>query len=139
MRYKEHAHMPVRSGALTLLIAVVAVCLAVLAVLAFSTARADLALAERAMERLELDVECENEGWRWLAQVDAALAEGASLPGGLAADEQGVLETVIEGEEGRRLTVRLVLAEDGGWRIDSWQLSQEWEADESLDLWDGSF
>ena len=110
MRYKEHAHMPVRSGALTLLIAVVAVCLAVLAVLAFSTARADL-----------------------------ALAEGASLPGGLAADEQGVLETVIEGEEGRRLTVRLVLAEDGGWHIDSWQLSQEWQADESLDLWDGSF
>jgi len=136
MRYKEHAHMPVRSGALTLLIAVVAVCLAVLAVLAFSTARADLALAERAME---LDAECENEAWRWLAQVDTALAEGASLPGGLAADEQGVLETVIEGEEGRRLTVRLVLAEDGGWRIDSWQLSQEWQADESLDLWDGSF
>ena len=91
------------------------------------------------MERFELDAECENEGWRWLAQVDAALAEGASLPGGLAADEQGVLETVIEGEEGRRLTVRLVLAEDGGWCIDSWQLSQEWQADESLDLWDGSF
>ena len=98
MRYKEHAHMPVRSGALTLLIAVAAVCLAVLAVLAFSTARADLALAQRAMERFELDAECENEAWRWLAQVDGALAEGTSLPGGIAADGQGVLEAVIEGE-----------------------------------------
>lgn len=140
MRYKkEHAHLPVRSGALTLLIAVVAVCLAVLAVLAFSTARADRALAARAMERFALDAECENETWLWLAQVDEALAAGEDLPGGLSANEQGVLETVIEGEEGRRLTVRLVLNEDGGWRIDTWRLSQEWQADESLDLWDGSF
>ena len=139
MRYKEHAHLPVRSGALTLLIALVAVCLAVLAVLAFSTARADRALAERSMERFALDAACENEGWRWLAQVDAALAEGAGLPGGLAPDGDGVLETVIQGEEGRRLTVRLVIAEDGGWRIDFWRLSQQWQADESLELWDGSF
>ena len=139
MRYQEHGHLPVRSGALTLLIAMVAVCLAALAVLAFSTARADRALAERAMERFVLDSKCENDAWRWLAQVDEALAQGQNLPGGLAADEQGALETVIEGEEGRRLTVRLVPTEDGGWRIDAWQLSQAWQADESLDLWDGSF
>lgn len=139
MRHKEHDHLPVRSGALTLLIAVVAVCLSTLAVLAFSTARADRALAIRAMERFALDAECENSAWRWLAQVDEALASGTGLPGGLVPDDQGVLETVIEGEEGRRLTVRLVLAEDGSWRIDTWQLSQEWQPDESLDLWDGSF
>lgn len=139
MRYKEHAHLPVRSGALTLLITVVAVCLAALAVLAFSTARADRALAARAMERFALDAECENDAWRWLAQMDEALAAGEALPGGLAADEQGILETVIEGGEGRRLTVRLVFTEDGDWRIDAWQLSQEWQADESLDLWDGGF
>ena len=134
MQYKEHAHLPVRSGALTLLIAVVAVCLAVLAVLAFSTARADRALAARAMERFALDAACENEAWRWLAQTDADLAAGKELP-----VQQGVLETVIEGEEGRRLTVRLAIGEDGSWRIDAWRLSQDWQADESLDLWDGSF
>lgn len=139
MHRREHTHMPVRSGALTLLITVVAVCLAVLAVLAFSTARADRALAARAMERFALDAECENEAWRWLAGVDEALAAGEGLPGGAVPDENGVLTTVIEGEEGRRLTVRLALTQGGGWRIEAWQLSQAWQADESLELWDGSF
>ena len=138
-REKEHTHLPVRSGALTLLIPVVAVCLAVLAVLAFTTARADRALARRAMDRFAQDAACESEGWRWLAGVDAALAAGQSLPGDVSPDENGILETVIEGGEGRRLTVRLALAPDGSWRIDTWRLSQSWQADEGLDLWDGSF
>ena len=132
MRQREHTHMPVRSGALTLLITVVAVCLAVLAVLAFSTARADRALAQRALDRFALDAACENE------EADEALATDTELPGQVDMSTPGFVQTVIEGEEGRRLTVRLALTGDG-WRIDTWKLSQSWQADESLDLWDGSF
>mgnify|MGYP001776531668 FL=1 len=138
MRQREHTHMPVRSGALTLLITVVAVCLAVLAVLAFSTARADRALAQRALDRFALDAACENEAWRWLAEADEALATDTELPGQVDMSTPGFVQTVIEGEESRRLTVRLALTDDG-WRIDTWKLSQSWQADESLDLWDGSF
>lgn len=138
---KEHTHMPVRSGALTLLITVVAICLAVLAVLAFSTARADRALARRALDRFALDAACENQAQEWLARVDEALAAGDPLPGGLAPDEAGLVETVIEGDEGRRLTVALRLTGQASprWRIEAWQLSQLWQPDDSLELWDGGF
>lgn len=133
--------MPVRSGALTLLITVVAICLAVLGVLAFSTARADWALARRALDRFELDAACENQAQEWLARVDEALAAGDPLPDGAQPDETGRLETVIEGAEGRRLTVALQLTGQASprWRIEAWQLSQAWQPDESLDLWDGGF
>lgn len=130
-----------RTGALTLLITVVLVCMAVLAVLAFSTARADLALADKAMARFQLDAACENEAQQWLAQVDEALAAGRPLPGGLQPDEDGVVEAVIPGGEGRRVSVRLQLTPDGPgrWRVQRWQLGQDWQADDSLELWDGTF
>ena len=29
--------------------------------------------------------------------------------------------------------------DDPRWRIETWRLSQAWQADDSLDLWDGGF
>lgn len=44
-------HPLIRAGALTLLLTLVAICLSVLSVLSFSTALADLRLAEKSMSR----------------------------------------------------------------------------------------
>ena len=52
---ERHNIPPIRTGALTLLLALAAICLAVLAVLSLTTAQADLSLAEKALDRFSQD------------------------------------------------------------------------------------
>lgn len=131
---------PLRTGTLTLLITVVVLCLAVLAMLVYSTARADRLLAEKSMNRFGVDIECENAAQQWLADVDAALAAGTALPDGLTPDADGIVATNIEGEDGRRVTVELRVLPKGStprYEILRWELGQTWYANDELNLWDG--
>ena len=59
---ERHNVPPIRSGALTLLLALAAICLAVLAVLSLTTAQADLSLAQKSLDRFSQDAALENEG-----------------------------------------------------------------------------
>ena len=68
---------PLRTGALTLLLTVTALCLAVLAVLALVTARADLVLARRGAAQLTRTAAADNAGQQWLAALDA---RGRDIP-----------------------------------------------------------
>ena len=119
---------PVRLGWLSLLLTVIILCLATLSVLSFSTARADLALARQAQSVYAL--EC--AGQQWLAELDAALAQAggtaeldALLPHGTAREGPGV-SAVLEGADGRSLSVFAELTADGGYRVIQWQQSAEW-------------
>ena len=66
---------PVRLGWLSLLLTVIILCLATLSVLSFSTARADLALAQKQARQAQSVYALECAGQQWLAELVAALAQ----------------------------------------------------------------
>lgn len=133
-------HPPIRTGTLTLLITLVAVCLAVLSVLSVSTAHADLILAEKSLQRYYQDIALQNQAQDWLGSVDQSLFYGYSIPLG-EHDESGTISTALTDSTGRHLQISIVpsYAEHGPrYRIIRWQFSQLWDPDSNLDLWDGT-
>ena len=62
-------HVPIKLGPLALLLAVISICLTVLAILSFATARADLALAKQYAETVRTRYALEQEGQQWLASA----------------------------------------------------------------------
>lgn len=76
-----------------------------------STARADLALAQKQARQAQSVYALECAGQQWLAELDAALAQAgdtaeldALLPHGTAREGPGV-SAVLEGADGRSLSV----------------------------------
>lgn len=138
---ERHTVPPIRTGALTLLIALTAVCLAVLAVLSFTTAQADLSLAEKSLERFSQDAALENEGQQWLARLDAALAAGQDAAALGQTGEDGTITVTLTGEEGRTLTIAALPTPQGPGRytLTRWQYGQQRDFDTGPQLWDGSF
>lgn len=137
----EFTHRPVRTGALTLLITAMLICLAVLAVLALATARADRAMADRALAGLQSQAQAETAGQEYLARLDAALKAGTELPAEAAAQADGTIQATLPVSDGTLEIVvrsRQAIAEDpAAYEIVSWRLSTSWKPDQSLDLWNG--
>ena len=138
---ERHTVPPIRTGALTLLIALTAVCLAVLAVLSFTTAQADLSLAEKSLERFARDTALENQGQAWLAGLDAALAAGQEITAPGQTGEDGIITITLTDEAGRTLTIsaRPTPQGPGRYTLVRWQYGQQRDFDEGPRLWDGSF
>ena len=65
-------HIPVRLGPLALLLTVVAICMTVLGLLTFSTARADLAMAQKLAASTQQRYELEAEGQAFLQEAAEA-------------------------------------------------------------------
>lgn len=137
---EQFTHRPVRTGAMTLLITAVLICLAVLAVLSLATARADLAMAERSLSGLQSRDTAEQRGQEYLAQLDAALKQGTALPEA-AVQEDGSIRAELTLEDG---TLRIVVQpkepdreDPAAYRILSWKFDSSWEPDQTLDLWNG--
>ena len=96
------------------------------------TAAADLALAQKQARQAQSVYALECAGQQWLAELDAALAQAggtaeldALLPHGTAREGPGV-SAVLEGADGRSLSVFAELTADGGYRVIQWQQSAEW-------------
>ncbi|MDO4566975.1 MAG: hypothetical protein Q4B42_06550 [Oscillospiraceae bacterium] len=119
-------------GSILILFTVVMVCVSVLAVLCVSTARADLALAEKYGEYVAEISACENAAQRWLAEADARLAGGEAA-------ENGEISALIS-EGGTRLSIRLRPLGDGEGRFEilEWARQSDWEREESLNVWQPS-
>lgn len=125
-------HTPIKLGPLALLLAVICICLTTLALLNFSTARADGRLAEAFARTVSVRYALESEGQALLASLD-----GQSLDGSWERDGSGNAWRVLE-QDGFRL--RIGLREDGrgGYDIINWTQEREWEHDERInDLWPG--
>ncbi len=106
---------PIRLGPLSLLLTVVCICLSVLAILTFATARADRALAERYADTVSTRYALEREGQSFLLTAE---------PGA---------EAVFE-RDGMRLRVAL---DDNG-DVICWTVDKEWKQDETIGgLWTG--
>ena len=124
---------PIRLGPLALLLAVISICLTILAILTFTTARADLRLAEKYAETVQARYALEKDGQEHLARLNAG-REAAPAP-----DEDGVCR--VELSRGGCL-LHIGLREDGqgGWEVLSWRQEKIWEQNDLIDnLWSGSF
>ncbi len=125
---------PVKLGPLALILTVISICLTILAILSFTTARADLRLAEKYADNVRERYDLEREGQDYLAEVSRTLEkEGA---GALTQDEDGIVRHYLyQGES----TLDIGLAvEENGWRVVSWRQEQTWEPDLDIgNLWSG--
>ena len=118
---------PIKLGPLALLLSVISICLTTLAILSFSTASADLRLAEKYAETVTARYALEAEGQKYLRDVSLGRADGET-------DEDGVLWKKLE-RGGAVLTVGV----DPEGRIVSWRQQMEWNQDTVIgDLWLGN-
>lgn len=128
----------VRLGSISLLVTVILLCVIVLAVLSISTVRGDLLLAEHTAESVSDWYELQNDGQRWLAQVDQVLSQhpweecDGYLPEGTSRDEDQIAVTL--NREGRTLQIELVRDEDASYHIARWVETTDWEEETSLNL-----
>ena len=124
---------PVRLGPLALLLTVISICLAILAILTFTTARADLRLAEKYAETVQARYALEQDGQEYLCRLSAG-TEAAPEP-----DEDGMRRVELE-RDGFLLRIALLDDGQGGWAVLSWRQEKLWEQKETIDnLWSGSF
>lgn len=125
--------IPIRLGPLALLLTVITICMTVLGVLTFSTARADLTMAEKYAATTQARYQLEKEGQALLYQLDQ---EPSALLG--EPDEDGLYPPVALEQDGLTLTITLKKGEGGRLRVTGWQFSQQWEQNQDIgSLWPG--
>lgn len=124
---------PVRLVPLALLLSVISICLTILAILSFTTARADLRLAQKYAETVQSRYALEEKGQRYLSDLSAGRVSAPEE------DDSGLLRTELE-SDGSRLLIVLRRDGAGGYEILSWRQEKRWEQDQTIDnLWSGSF
>ena len=124
---------PVRLVPLALLLSVISICLTILAILSFTTARADLRLAQKYAETVQSRYALEEKGQRYLSDLSAGRVSAPEE------DDSGLLRTELE-SDGSRLLIVLRRDGAGGYEILSWRQEKRWEQDRTIDnLWSGSF
>lgn len=113
---------PLRLGPLALLLAVVAIAMTTMAILTFSTSRADYALARKFANTVKIRYQLEEEGYRFVQDtIESGNSDG---------------ETMIE-KDGYSLTVGIA-SEGSRVRINEWKMSKQWDYDDTIDdLWQG--
>lgn len=143
---------PVRIGPISLFALIAVLCLATLAVLSISTARASMTLAEMQADSVIQQYAAESAAQDLVAQVDAiggspsgdALASAAAKA--QASAQEGItVSAALDGANvtasfacpnGRLLDIELA-PQDGGWRIVKWNLVAKVNSAETETLWSG--
>ena len=128
--------VPIKLGPLTLLLTVISICLTTLAILNFTTARADLRLAERFADTVQARYALEAEGQEYLREMDQLSPQAAEAMQRREADEDGVIWHVLEqGDAHLRIGLRW---DNGVMQVVSWRQEKDWAQDELIDnLWSG--
>lgn len=135
----------IRLGSISLLFAVIVLCVAALCALSIATAHADAAVTDKYV-RLTQDVSAaECAGQEWLADTDAAIAaKGAALqqsdlPAGTELDGSRI-RVQLDLDSGRTMTIELRLTGDSRrYEILAWQNSARWSENQQIgNLWTGA-
>ena len=127
--------VPVKLGPLALLLAVISICMTILAILVFSTGRADRSLAEKYAGTIKERYELEAKGQALLSEVSDDLAQGFLL----MPDEDGLIhDEITEGNTTLSIAIRPVGASD--YKVEGWRIERQWEEDTGMgNLWDGTW
>ena len=133
----QSTSVPIRLGPLTLLLAVISICLTTLAILTFTTARADLALANKYAETVRTRYELEQQGQVFLQEVSETDPADYGL-NDWHPDRDGVYHTELT-QGDARLSIGFRPGEKGT-EVVQWQHTKAWAEDDSIgELWDGGF
>lgn len=125
--------LPIKLGPLAVLLTVISICMTVLAILAFTTAGADMKLARTYADTVKTRYELEAKGQEFMGEV----AEGTVAPDNAAVSENGVYTKTFE-LDGSYLRIGYTF-DNGVYRIVEWRHGRQWEPDDSMgDLWDGN-
>ena len=124
--------LPIRLGPLALLLTVISICMTVLGILTYATARADWKLAETYAETVRTRYRLETEAQEYLVRLSVPGEE--ALP-----DADGVIREIFRDESGLTLRTGVRLAADGDPIVVEWRFEHEWEEDTSITVWDGTF
>ena len=125
--------LPIKLGPLAILLTVVAICMTVLAILTFTTARADMNLAETYADTVKTRYELEAEGQEFMGNV----ARGVVVLEAATELEDGIYTKTFE-RDGSYLKIGFTLT-GAQYEIVEWRHGKQWEPDESMgDLWDGN-
>lgn len=133
---REHVAPPA-IGAVSLLVSFAVLSLTVFALLSLSTVRADDRLGEAAVQAVGDYYAADLEAQAILAQLrNGGLPEAVTLQSDSGGTYASYACPISETQE---LQVEVALGAEGEYRVLRWQsvLVEEWELDESLDLWDG--
>lgn len=132
MGEKERFSPPAVGGS-SLLVIFAVLCLTVFALLGLSSVQASGRLSDASAQAVSAyyTADCRAE------EILAALRQG-EVPEGVRQEENGVYAYTCPISDTQALVVR-VRVDGGAWTVLRWQAvsTARWEADESLDLWDG--
>ena len=130
--------VPVKLGPLALLLTVISICLTTLAILTFTTARADLRLAERYAETVQTRYALERQGQEFLQELSETDPADYGLMD-LEPDADGICRTEFE-QDGAMLHIGFRPDRDKNFSIVSWRHEKNWTEDDSIGaLWNGGF
>ena len=130
--------VPIKLGPLALLLAVISICLTTLAILTFTTARADLRLAQKYAETVRTRYELEREGQEFLRELSETDSADYSLMD-WERDASGVYWEEFS-IDGATLRIGIKPNRDTDYQVVSWRHEKGWMEDESIGtLWDGGF
>ena len=125
--------VPIKLGPLALLLTVISICLTTLSILTFSTARADMRMAEKYAETVKERYELEAEGQTFLRDTSEDIRSGIEF----FPDQDGILWETISHDDAR-LEIGLRLTSDG-YSVHSWRIQRQWAEDTSMgNLWPGN-
>ena len=117
----------VRLGPLALIFTIITMCLSVLAILTFTTARADLRVAEKYAQTVQQEYALEAQGQRFLQTA------AQQQP-----DDDGAVHMQIQ-QDGSELNITLQPAENGAFAVSQWRIQHQWVQDTTITgLWQGA-
>ena len=131
--------VPVKLGPLALILAVISICLTTLAILTFTTAGADMRLAERYAGTVKERYALEKEGQEFLAEIRETVSDPMDLY--LIDDldfteNEDAVKVLRQGDA--TLTITLRENDEGGIDVVSWKQEKLWEEDDdTLGVWLG--
>ncbi len=126
-----------RLGPIAIFFTIVAAVLATLAILTVSTSRADVVLAERFAQTTSIRYALEADGNRFLAALEEASENAASLEG-VTVLENGNYQYTTQ-RDAYHLTVEVTPGPDQGtYEIVSWKIGKDWDEKDAMgELWGG--
>ncbi len=130
--------IPIKLGPLALLLTVISICLTTLSILTYTTASADMRLAQRFAQTVQERYALEIKGQEYINEAEKSLAEGDNIwLTELRRRADGSYEQVLE-EGDTKLTIRFYVV-GSEIQVNAWQMIKGWQEDDSLNVWQGGW